>query len=57
VLLASSASARAAWNQNREVLACTQPEPASANVLSHNHLEALDSMTPQEQAEFLLERP
>jgi HEAT repeats len=29
---------------------------ASANVLSEHHLEVLDSMTPQAQAQFLLER-
>ena len=32
------------------------PEPVSANVLSEHHLEALDGMGPQAQAEFLLER-
>ena len=57
VLLVSSASARAAWDQIARVLSLYgKPEPASANVLSAHHLEALDSMTPQEQAEFLLER-
>ena len=33
-----------------------QRTPASANVLSEHHLEALDGMTPQQQAELLLER-
>ena len=33
-----------------------RPEPASANVLSEHHLEVLDSMSLQAQAEFLLER-
>ena len=57
VLLAGGASARAAWEQIARVLSLDgKPEPASANVLSAHHLEALDSMTPQEQAEFLLER-
>ena len=57
VLLVSSASARAAWDQIARVLSLHgKPEPASANVLSAHHLEALDSRTPQEQAEFLLER-
>jgi HEAT repeat protein len=57
VLLASGASARAAWDQIARILSLGgKPEPASANVLSAHHLEALDSMTPQEQAEFLLER-
>ena len=32
------------------------PQPASASVLSEHHTEALDSMSPQAQAEFLLER-
>ena len=31
-------------------------QPASASVLSEHHLETLDSMAPQAQAEFLLER-
>jgi HEAT repeat protein len=57
VLLAGSASARAAWQQIARVLSLDgKPEPASANVLSAHHLEALDSMAPQAQAEFLLER-
>ena len=33
-----------------------QPTRASASVLSEHHLEALQSMTPQQQAELLLER-
>jgi len=43
------AGASAAWEQGR-------PQPASASVLSEHHLDALDSMEPQAQAEFLLER-
>ena len=31
-------------------------QPTSASVLSEHHLEVLDSMSPQAQAEFLLER-
>jgi HEAT repeat protein len=31
-------------------------QPTSASVLSEHHLEVLESMTPQAQAEFLLER-
>ena len=31
-------------------------QPTSAGVLSEHHLEVLDAMTPQAQAEFLLER-
>ena len=57
LLLAGGASARAAWDQIARILSLDgKPEPASANVLSAHHLEALDSMTPQAQAEFLLER-
>jgi hypothetical protein len=33
-----------------------RPQPTSASVLSEHHLEALDSMAMQAQAEFLLER-
>jgi len=33
-----------------------KPEPASANVLSEHETETLDQMTPQAQAELLLER-
>lgn len=33
-----------------------KPDPASANVLSEHHTEALDAMPPQAQAELLLER-
>ena len=33
-----------------------RPQAASASVLSEHHLEALDSMEPQAQATFLLER-
>jgi hypothetical protein len=57
VLLASTSTARAAWDQIARVLRLQgKPEAASANVLSEHHLEALDSMPPQAQAEFLLER-
>src|SRR5262245_11757049 len=38
------------------LLTSLQGKPASANVLSEHHTEALDSMPPQAQAEFLLER-
>jgi hypothetical protein len=37
-------------------LAQGRRQPASANVLSEHHTEVLESMTPQAQAEFLLER-
>ncbi len=33
-----------------------RPQPSSAGVLSEHHLEVLDSMSPQAQVEFLLER-
>ena len=53
----SGAGASAAWAAGGQ-----QPErqgrsqPASASVLSEHHLESLDAMAPQAQAEFLLER-
>ena len=34
----------------------TRRQAASASVLSEHHLEVLDSMTPQAQTQFLLER-
>jgi HEAT repeat protein len=37
-------------------IGAAQKSPASANVLSEHHLEALDGMSPQQQAELLLER-
>ena len=53
----ASVDARAAWVQLAQLLSLQGgPEPASANVLSEHHLEALDTMPPQAQAEFLLER-
>jgi hypothetical protein len=57
VVLIGAGTARAAWDEISRVLGLTgRPEPASANVLSEHHLEALESMPPQAQAEFLLER-
>ena len=56
-LLANTASARTVWQQISRILSLHGgPEPASANVLSEHHIEALDSMPEQAQAEFLLER-
>ena len=56
-LVVATVDARAAWVQLAQLLSLQgKPEPASANVLSEHHLEALDGMTPQAQAEFLLER-
>ncbi|HET7695970.1 MAG TPA: HEAT repeat domain-containing protein [Vicinamibacterales bacterium] len=53
----ATADARAAWVQLAQLLSLQgKPEPASANLLSEHHLEALDGMPPQAQAEFLLER-
>ena len=56
-LLVATVDARAAWVQLAQLLSLQgPPEPASANVLSEHHLDGLDGMTPQAQAEFLLER-
>ncbi len=38
------------------IAAPQRPQPTSASVLSEHHLEGLSSMTPQAQAEFLIER-
>ena len=56
-VLVATANAGAAWEQIAQFLSLQgKPEPASANVLSEHHTEALDGMPPQAQAEFLLER-
>jgi HEAT repeat protein len=56
-LLVATVDARATWVQLAQLLSLQgKPEPASANVLSEHHLETLESMPPQAQAEFLLER-
>jgi HEAT repeat protein len=56
-LLVATVDARAAWVQLAQLLSLQgSPEPASANVLSEHHLETLNGMSPQAQAEFLLER-
>ena len=56
-LVVNTGTAGAAWNHVSEFLSLQgKPEPASANVLSEHHTEALDAMAPQAQAEFLLER-
>jgi hypothetical protein len=56
-LAVTTTPVRAAWQQLAVFLSLQgPPAPASANVLSEHHLEALDGMTPQAQAEFLLER-
>jgi hypothetical protein len=57
LVLAGTGTARGAWDEISRVLGLQgKPAPASANVLSDHHLESLDSMAPQAQAEFLLER-
>ena len=56
-LVVATVDARAAWAQLAQLLRLQgRPEPASANVLSEHHLDALDGMPAQAQAEFLLER-
>jgi len=58
VALLTTGSAQAAWWQELAIVLGLQgpPVPASANVLSEHHLEELQTMAPQAQAEFLLER-
>ena len=56
-IAAGSGSLRAAWEPiARFVSLQDAPKAASASVLSEHELEALDGMTPQGQAELLLER-
>lgn len=50
-------TARAAWQEISQLLSLQgKPEPASAAVLSEHEIEVLDKMSPQSQAELLLER-
>jgi hypothetical protein len=57
MMAAGSSSVRAAWQPLAEAIGLTeQRRPASASVLSEHEIEALDEMTPQNQAELLLER-
>jgi hypothetical protein len=57
LVLIASGTARAAWQELAQFLSLVgEPEPASANVLSEHEIEVLDEMTPQHQAELLLER-
>ncbi len=50
-------TARAAWEEVTQLLSLHgKPEPSSANVLSEHEIEYLDKMTPQSQANLLLER-
>jgi hypothetical protein len=54
---AGSGALEAAWQPIARVIGLTDPAvPASANVLSEHETEALDGMSPQAQAELLLER-
>jgi hypothetical protein len=56
-LAATTSPARAAWDQLAQFLSLHgAPAPVSANVLSEHETGALDAMTPQGQAELLLER-
>jgi hypothetical protein len=56
-LFAGTRTARAAWQELTHFLTLQgRPEPASANVLSEHEIEVLDGMSPQHQAELLLER-
>ena len=54
---AKSDPARAAWDQIQDLLSLRgKPKPASPAILSGYELEKLDGMSPQRQAEILLER-
>jgi len=56
-IVAGGGSLAAAWEPLARVIGLDQPPaPASASVLSEHEAEALDGMTPQSQAELLLER-
>jgi hypothetical protein len=56
-LLATTSPARAAWEEIAGFLTLQgKPVPASANVLSEHESEKLNEMSPQSQAELLLER-
>ena len=56
-LLAATSTTRAAWDEIAGFLTLQgKPEPASANVLSEHESEKLNEMSPQSQAELLLER-
>jgi HEAT repeat protein len=56
-IAAGSGAVAAAWQPVARAIGLTDPPvPSSANVLSDHETEALDGMTPQAQAELLLER-
>jgi hypothetical protein len=57
MLFIGTRTAHAAWQQIAQLLSLHgKPEPASANVLSEHEIEVLDRISPQSQAELLLER-
>lgn len=57
MLTLGARTAQAAWEEIAQFLTLHgKPEPASANVLSEHEIEQLDHMSPQSQAELLLER-
>ena len=56
-LFLGTQTARAAWQEISQLLSLRgKPEPVSAAVLSEHEMEVLDQMSPQSQAELLLER-
>jgi hypothetical protein len=57
LLVVSTGAAQAAWERIEHFWSLQgPPEQASANVLSEHEVEQLDRMSPQSQAELLLER-
>ncbi len=57
VVAARTGSAQSLWERIAHFIGLHgKPEPASANVLSEHEIEVLDEMSPQAQAELLLER-
>jgi HEAT repeats len=57
MIFVGTRTARAAWQEIAQLLSLHgKPEPASANLLSEHEIEVLDRMSPQGQAELLLER-
>jgi hypothetical protein len=57
VLAVETGSAQSVWQRIAQFIGLQgKPEPASANVLSEHETAELDKMTPQAQAQLLLER-
>jgi hypothetical protein len=57
VFAAEGGNAQSVWQKIAQFIGLRgKPEPASANVLSEHEIVELDKMTPQAQAELLLER-